>query len=114
MAGKAAKVNEKLAICGVRSFGSMWTFYLFILYSLSAALPFLSGYQPAMLYWSNAVQLASLPLILVGSIILNQSSEERAKQDHETILQEFALLKELHTEMHLLLKTPEDSVEDEL
>ena len=53
--------------------------------------------EPIVFYVSGGIlQLVLLPLIMVGSNILSRAAEERAAQDHETLMKEFAELKEIH------------------
>jgi len=56
-------------------------------------LPFFpAGFKDIVLLVSSAwIQLWALPLILVGSAVLNRASEHRAKTDHELIRKEFAI-----------------------
>lgn len=88
------RVNEWIALRATLLFGSMPTFYLFFLYG------FLPVLFPAMmvtlLYWSNTVQLWSLPLIMVGTIVLGRKAEKRAQEDHETVTNTLAELKQMH------------------
>lgn len=80
-------LNGKLAAWGTRLFGSMPTFYLFVIYGALGAV--FVRYQSTLLYWSNWVQLWSLPLIMVGGIVLGKMAEQRAQQtflDTEAIL----------------------------
>ena len=43
----------------------------------------------------RSIQLWALPLLAVGSSVLNRSSERRAKQDHETLRASLEELKDL-------------------
>jgi len=76
----------------------MWMFYAFFVYGLLPLIPALKPYEGAFFYWSGWVQLWALPLIMVGNIVLNRASEERAQQDHETIMAEFKEIKQMHKE----------------
>jgi hypothetical protein len=72
-----------------KAFGTMWVCYLFMIYGF---LPLFAIFRPAQdtfLYWSNWVQLWSLPLILVGTNILGRDAEVRAKLDHEKLAQSY-------------------------
>jgi hypothetical protein len=71
-------VNETLARRGTLAFGSMWCFYLFVVYGL---LPLVFPHaQITLLYWSNVIQMAALPLLMVGAVVLGRAGDERNKQ----------------------------------
>lgn len=109
-------VNEWIAVHATLIFGTMWMTYLFFLYGFIPVI--FPKYMDQLLYWSNTVQLWSLPLLMVGQNILGRSAEKRAQQDHEMIMAEFKTLKDMHkaqaeelqqlrqvnTELHLLLE----------
>ncbi len=83
------RFNDWLAVRVTNIFGSMWTAYLFFLYGFGPVL--WPQYMNAMLYWSNTVQLWSLPVIMVGGIVLGRASEKRS----EVMLK---LIQDLHNE----------------
>lgn len=85
------KINDVLATRITLLVGSIWAFYAFVIFGLTPLL--WPNYEQQILYWSNFLQL---PIITVGTAILSRDSQARAEQDHETIQQEFALLKEAH------------------
>ena len=89
------RLNDVVATHTTIAFGTMWCTYVFLAWSL---LPLVSPeIQNVVFYVSGGViQLIALPLIMVGQKLLNQASEDRAEEDHHTLLQEFAELKELH------------------
>jgi len=87
------KVNEWIAINMTKIFGTMWTTYLFFLYGFAPIL--FPQYMVQLLYWSNTVQLWSLPLLMVGTNLLGRTTEERAQKDHEMITAEFQRINEL-------------------
>lgn len=90
---KINKFNEWLAVHATLVFGSMWTTYLFFCYGF---LPLLfPDKMDKLLYWSNTVQLWSLPLLMVGQNVLGRASEKRAETDHEMIATEFSEIKEM-------------------
>jgi membrane protein implicated in regulation of membrane protease activity len=72
--------------------GTIWAFYVFVIFGLTPV--FWPSYETQILYWSNFLQLVFLPIITVGTAILSRDAQARAEQDHETIQQEFALLKQ--------------------
>ena len=90
------KFNELLAVRATLIFGSMWMTYLFFVYGFMPIL--IPKDMTTLLYWSNTVQLWSLPLLMVGQNVMGRSSEKRAQQDHETIMAEFRELREMHAE----------------
>jgi hypothetical protein len=49
------------------------------------------NYETEILYWSNFLQLVFLPVITVGTTIMNRDSEKRAIEDHHTIRRQFEL-----------------------
>jgi hypothetical protein len=84
-------INERLARRGTMAFGSMWTFYAFVIYGALGAI-FVSQ-QVALLYWSNWIQLWSLPLLMVGGLVLGKASDKRAQatfEDASAVLHEAA------------------------
>ena len=91
------RFNAWFAQQAVLKFGTMVAFYLCIAYSLIAALH--PAWMDTMLYWSNAVQLAALPLLMVGSNLLGRDAERRAQEQYR-MTQE--LVAGLHEELALL------------
>ena len=86
------KINDVLATRITLIVGSIWAFYAFIIFGLTPVL--WPAYEQQILYWSNFLQLVFLPIITVGTTILSRDARARAEEDHETIQQEFALLKD--------------------
>lgn len=76
--------GERIALGATRQFGTLWMTMLFVIYGALGAL--FVQQQPTLLYWSNWVQLWSLPLILVGTNLLGRHAEIRAEVDHEKLL----------------------------
>jgi len=79
--------NERLAVRGTAWFGTMWAFYAFVIYGALGAV--FVAEQAALLYWSNWIQLWSLPLIGVGAVVLGRAAEKRNQQafdDTEALL----------------------------
>ncbi|GAA2137713.1 hypothetical protein GCM10009760_18420 [Kitasatospora kazusensis] len=86
-------LDDKVAARATKAFGSMPAFYLLTLYGLlPLALP---SAQDTLLYWSNCVQLISLPLLMVGQNVLGRAAEQRAAETHDAVLDELALLRAL-------------------
>jgi hypothetical protein len=82
--------NERVAVRATTIFGSMWTTYGFFLYGfLPVLLPALMG---QLLYWSNSVQLWSLPLLMVGSNVVGRAGERQARETHDAVMEEREML----------------------
>jgi hypothetical protein len=76
-----SSVNMRLAAWGTRKFGSMPAFYLFVIYGALGAI--FVKYQATLLYWSNWIQLWSLPLLMVGGIVLGMAHDRMAQQQFD-------------------------------
>lgn len=87
------KINEMIAVKATTIIGTMWCVYVFIVFCLLPTL--FPSLQNQLLYISNCMQLIFLPLIMVGSAVMNKASETRAIHDHKKLMQEFKLLKEI-------------------
>lgn len=110
---KVKASNEKFAAFCTRMFGSMGMFYVFLMWSILPILPAIAPYKDFILYVSSGViQLAALPLLMVGGIVLNRASEKRAEEDHITLLKEFAETKHLHTEIKKIVHEINESHEE--
>ena len=115
------KFNERIAIKATKYFGSMFTFWLFCAWAFLPLIPALSNYKETILYISSGfIQLAALPLIMVGQEVLGRSSELRAQQDHVMLNEQFDKIqlvlqeiRELHHHTHLLIKQKKNDVPDE-
>lgn len=95
-------LNERIASTSTILMGSMGCVYLFMLWSLLPCL--FPKLQSIVFYVSGGIiQLVALPLIMVGSAVLNKRSEDRASEDHEMLMAEMAEIKELHAELHELM-----------
>jgi len=46
------------------------------------------------------LQLVLLPIILVGQRLGGLSAEQRAQTDHEALMEELTILREMHEEVH--------------
>lgn len=113
--------NEKIAFKATKYFGSMWAFWLFCGWAFLPLIPALSNYKETILYISSGfIQLAALPLIMVGQEIMGRGSEKRAEMDHIILNEQFEKIqmvlqeiRELHAHTHSLIhekinQTPED------
>jgi ABC-type multidrug transport system fused ATPase/permease subunit len=100
------RFNEFLAKHATLALGTMWAFYIFLLYSL---LPLVfPQYMDKLMYWSNVIQLITLPLLAVGTAILSQKSEARSKQDHKAIMEELDTIKKMHREIKEIRQNVQD------
>ena len=93
--------NEWLALHATLVFGSMWMTYGFFLYGFIPVL--FPSQMNHLLYWSNTVQLWSLPLLMVGQNVLGRTSDRQAKETHDTVMVELKLLNDNHSEMAQLI-----------
>jgi ABC-type multidrug transport system fused ATPase/permease subunit len=105
-----SKVNDVLATRITMLVGSIWAFYVFVIFGLTPIL--WPGYETEILYWSNFLQLIFLPVITVGTAILSRNSERRAAEDHRTIRREFALLQDAHEMLHKSLREIAEGVHE--
>ena len=69
MNARISQINESLALYLTKAFGTMWICYAFMVYGALPAFAIFQPHQASFLYWSNWVQLWSLPLIMVGTNI---------------------------------------------
>lgn len=115
------RFNERIAIKATKYFGSMFTFWLFCGWAFLPLIPALSAYKETILYISSGIiQLAALPLIMVGQEVLGRGAEERAQQDHIVLNEQFEKMqvilqeiRELHQHTHMLIKQKKNDVPDE-
>lgn len=109
------RFNEKVAVFGTKWFGSMPIFWLFFTWGILGMLPFLpASFKSLVLLISSAwIQLWALPLLAVGTSILNKSSEKRAREDHETLKKQYEEVKAMQEgNRHLLEYMMKDSESD--
>ena len=94
-------INEKIALSITKCFGSMITFWIFCIWAFLPLIPALSNYKESILYISSGfIQLAALPLIMVGQDLLGRESKERALIDHERIQTQFYRMEEAMTKLN--------------
>lgn len=80
-----AKSNDAIATRMTIAFGSIWCVYAFTVFSLvPLAAP---GAENTLLYVSNCIQLVALPALMVGSAILARGADERARSDHDALVE---------------------------
>lgn len=83
---KIHKLNDKIAVTLTKGFGSMIMAYLFAIYGLLPLLRIFAPYQNNFLYWSNWVQLWSLPVIAVGQNVSGRAAERRASRMYKAVM----------------------------
>lgn len=87
------KFNEAIAVTTTNKVSTMWCAYAFVM--LSAMPLWWSTQKDNILYLSNCFQLVFLPLIMVGSNVLNKKAEQRAEHDHKILMQELSILRDI-------------------
>ena len=85
-------LNDRIAAKATNWFGSMWTTYAFMVYGLVPIV--VPSLMTIFLYWSNWVQLWSLPLILVGTAVLGRAMVRQAQETHDAVVEELGIVKE--------------------
>jgi uncharacterized membrane protein len=103
------KFNEWLAAKITNMVSTMWCAYAFAIIALISLPSAIHGGIATLVAWTaqTFLQLVLLSIIMVGQDVLSKKSELRAQQDHETILKEFTEIKEMHAELHSLVKGKE-------
>lgn len=114
MTAKINQLNEMLAVWLTKAFGTMWICYAFMVYGLLPAFSLFHRHQETFLYWSNWVQLWSLPLILVGTNILGRDAEKRSKMDHDKLAKSYEEQQQTYQKVIAMLKKQEDMMRDML
>lgn len=87
------RFNEVVATKATLVFGTMWITYVLFLYGFLPVL--FPGAMSVFLYWSNTIQLWSLPLLMVGTNILGRTADSRAQETHDIVMQELVIVKQL-------------------
>ena len=108
MVVKINLVNETFAVWLTKAFGTMWMFYAFMAYGLLPAFALFRPHQDSFLYWSNWVELWSLPLIMVGTNILGREAEKRSNLDHEKLAKSYEEQQQTYERVIAMLKRQED------
>lgn len=114
------KFNELFAIKATKLFGNIWTFWAFSIWAFLPLVPLFNPYKETILYISSGfIQLAALPLIMVGQEIMGRNSSIRAQNDHEILNDQYNKIKELiyelkdlHQDTHKLLSQTTKSTPD--
>jgi NADH:ubiquinone oxidoreductase subunit 6 (subunit J) len=105
-----SRINDVLATRVTVFVGTMWAFYVFVIFGLTPLM--WPEHEEQILYWSNFLQLVFLPVITVGTAIMNRATEARAASDHKKIRKEFKLLKETHAELSGSLQEISRNIEE--
>ena len=108
MIAKLNQSNETVALYITKAFGTMWICYAFMVYGALPAFAIFHPYQTSFLYWSNWVQLWSLPLILVGTNILGRNAEKRSQLDHEKLAKSYEEQQLTYSQVIAMLKKQEE------
>lgn len=110
------KFNDKVAVKVTKGVGTMWTGYLFALLSLFSLPAILHLVFPkltifpqwlisasliALIAWisQNFLQLALLPVIMVGQNVIQSQQDAKAETDHKTLTYLANLQEEQMTEL---------------
>lgn len=96
------KANQRLAVAITNLVGTMWCTYAFAGLALISLPSAIHAGTAALVAWTaqTFLQLTLLPVIMVGGNVLSKRSEDRAKADHAMLMQELALLRAIHSEIH--------------
>lgn len=88
------RLNDAVAAHTTSAMMTMWCVYAFFVLAVLPA--FWPGAENLVQYVSQSViQLVALPLIMVGSSVLNRASEQRAAEDHAALMEELADIREI-------------------
>ena len=108
MIGIINRINEAFAVRLTKAFGTMWMFYTFMVYGLLPAFALFHPHEASFLYWSNWIELWSLPLIMVGTNILGREAEKRSNLDHENLARSYEEQQQTYEQVIAMLKRQED------
>jgi len=108
MIGIVNRINETFAVWLTKAFGTMWMFYAFMVYGLLPAFALFRSHEASFLYWSNWIELWSLPLIMVGTNILGREVEKRSNLDHEKLARSYEEQQQTYEQVIAMLKRQED------
>ena len=108
MIGVINRINETFAVWLTKAFGTMWMFYAFMVYGLLPAFALFRPQEASFLYWSNWIELWSLPLIMVGTNILGREVEKRSNLDHEKLAKSYEEQQQTYEQVIAMLKRQEE------
>lgn len=100
------KINDKFAVMLTNGVSTMWCAYIFAGIAVVSLPEAINGGIATFISWfaQTFLQLVLLSVIMVGQDVQNKKSEKRAIQDHLMLKEQFKQIKEMHEEIHTLLK----------
>jgi uncharacterized membrane protein len=118
--------NGRLAMAITHGFGSMWAFYVLVLWMVGWMVLASLGFSifkfdqypfTFLLFLSNLVQLWALPVLAVGQQVLSRASDKQALQTYQDAEAVLHLTDEIHKltkEIHRLVteRSPERTAQD--
>jgi hypothetical protein len=95
---KINDINKTIAILITNSVATMWCAYLFAIIAFISLPEAIKGGVATLISWiaQTFLQLVLLSIIMVGQAVLNEKTEKRADEDHETLLKELQEIKAIH------------------
>ena len=99
------KFNNKFAIILTNMVSTMACSYVFAAIALISLPEAINGGIATFIAWfaQTFLQLVLLSVIMVGQEIQSKKTERRAAQDHAMITEQLKQIKEMHTDIHLLI-----------
>lgn len=103
---KFIKANDNLALKITMMVGTVWCTYLFAAMTLVSLPEAIHGGIYFIVQWVSTtfLQLVLLSIIMIGTNKASEKSEQRAEQDHVTIMAEFLELKDMHNELRTIVQ----------
>lgn len=97
-----SNLNNGIAVKTTVAMSTMWCVYVFTIWSLlPVAFHDLTNFC---FYVSGGIiQLVALPLIMVGQKVMGAKAEDRAERDHNALMEEIDLLKQVLCDNHEML-----------
>jgi hypothetical protein len=107
--------NRWLAKLCTEVVGTMWCAYAFAMLALISLPDAIKAGTAALVAWTaqTFLQLVLLSIIMVGQAVISEKTEKRAEEDHEAIMDELAEIKDMHKDVHVLVKAISVKVEVE-
>jgi len=98
--------NDKFAVILTNAVGTMWCAYAFAVLALISLPDAIHGGTATTISWiaQTFLQLVLLSVIMVGQAVQSRKTESRADQDHETLMNEFEEIKQMHSDLHTLIQ----------
>jgi len=99
------KINTKIALTVTDVVGTMWCAYIFAVLAVLSLPTAIAGGIATLISWvaQTFLQLVLLSVIMVGQRIQSERTEKRDEEDHVTIMNEFAEIKQMHNEIKEIL-----------